>query len=115
MVRKASENREQQILDAAIKIFSEKGYNAATTSEISKEAGIAEGTLFRYFKNKKTLLAKIVILSSKTIGKNIIARRLGKLIEKNKDKDLKEILKLIMLDRIDLLEKNKELFQNCVY
>lgn len=111
MVRKASENREQQILDAAIKIFSEKGYNAATTSEISKEAGIAEGTLFRYFKNKKTLLAKIVILSSKTIGKNIIARRLGKLIEKNKDKDLKEILKLIMLDRIDLLEKNKELFK----
>ncbi|MFL0252205.1 TetR/AcrR family transcriptional regulator [Clostridium neuense] len=111
MVRKAAENREQEILDAAIRIFSEKGYNAATTSEISREAGIAEGTLFRYFKNKKALLAKIVILSSKTIGKNIIAKRLGKLIEKNKDKDLREIVKIIMLDRIDLLEKNKELFK----
>lgn len=111
MVRKAAENREQEILDAAIKIFSEKGYNAATTNEISREAGIAEGTLFRYFKSKKALLAKIVILSSKTIGRNIITKRLGKLIEKNKDKNLREILKIIMLDRIDLLEKNKELFK----
>lgn len=111
MVRKAAENREQEILDAAIRIFSEKGYNAATTSEISREAGIAEGTLFRYFKNKKALLAKIVILSSKTIGKNIITKRLGKILEKNKDKDLKEILKIVILDRINLLEKNKEIFK----
>lgn len=111
MVRKAAENREQEILDAAIRIFSEKGYNAATTSEISKEAGIAEGTLFRYFKNKKALLARIVMISSKTIGQNVITKRLGKLIEKNKDKDIKEILKLIILDRIDLLEKNKELYK----
>ncbi|WP_234117202.1 TetR/AcrR family transcriptional regulator [Clostridium hydrogenum] len=111
MVRKAAENREQEILDAAIKIFSEKGYNAATTSEISREAGIAEGTLFRYFKNKKALLAKIVILSSKTIGKNIITKRIGKILEESKDKELKEVLKLIILDRIDLLEKNKEIFK----
>lgn len=111
MVRKAAENREQEILDAAIRIFSEKGYNAATTSEISREAGIAEGTLFRYFKNKKALLSRIVLISSKTIGQNVITKRLGKLIEKNKDKDIKEILKLIILDRIDLLEKNKELYK----
>lgn len=111
MVRKAAENREQEILDAAIKVFSEKGYNAATTSEISREAGIAEGTLFRYFKNKKALIKRIVLISSKTIGQNVITKRLGKLIEKNKDKDFKEILKLIILDRIDLLEKNKELYK----
>ena len=111
MVRKAAENREQEILDAAIKVFSEKGYNAATTSEISREAGIAEGTLFRYFKNKKALIKRIVLISSKTIGQNVITKRLGELIEKNKDKDFKEILKLIILDRIDLLEKNKELYK----
>lgn len=111
MVRKAAENREQEILDAAIRIFSEKGYNATTTSEISREAGIAEGTLFRYFKNKKALLSKIVMLSSKIIGRNLITKRLGKLIEENKDKDFKEILKLVILDRIDLLEKNKELYK----
>ncbi|PJI08731.1 MULTISPECIES: TetR/AcrR family transcriptional regulator [Clostridium] len=111
MARKAAEDREKDIMEAAIKIFSEKGYNAATTSEISKEAGIAEGTLFRYFKNKKALLAKIIMFSSKVIGKSIITDRLNKIIEKNKDKDIKEILKLIILDRIDLLEKNKKIFK----
>ncbi|MCR3761668.1 TetR/AcrR family transcriptional regulator [Clostridium felsineum] len=111
MARKSPEDREREIMEAAIKIFSEKGYNAATTSEISKEAGIAEGTIFRYFKNKKALLARIIIFSSKLIGKNLITNRLEKLIKNNKDKNLKEVLKLIMLDRIDLLEKNKEIFK----
>lgn len=111
MARKAAEDREKDIMEAAIKIFSEKGYNAATTSEISKEAGIAEGTLFRYFKNKKALLTKIIMFSSKVIGKSIITDRLNKIIEENKDKGIKEILKLIILDRIDLLEKNKKIFK----
>lgn len=111
MARKAAEDREKDIMEAAIKIFSEKGYNAATTSEISKEAGIAEGTLFRYFKNKKALLAKVIMFSSKIIGKSIITNRVTKILERNKDKDIKEILKLVILDRIDLLEKNKKLFK----
>lgn len=46
-------NRKEAVLKAAVKIFSEKGYSAATTSEIAKEAGVAEGTIFRYFKTKK--------------------------------------------------------------
>ncbi len=48
--------KEQRILEAAIAVFSEKGFSAATTSEIAKNAGVAEGTIFRYFKTKKDIL-----------------------------------------------------------
>lgn len=41
------------ILHAAIEVFSEKGYAAAATSEIAQKAGVAEGTIFRYYKTKK--------------------------------------------------------------
>jgi AcrR family transcriptional regulator len=47
------------ILDAAIEIFSDKGFSAASTSEIAQKAGVAEGTIFRYYKTKKDLLLSI--------------------------------------------------------
>jgi len=43
------------ILDASIKVFSEKGYLSATTLEISKVAGVSEMTLFRQFQTKNNL------------------------------------------------------------
>ena len=43
--------RQWDILDAATKIFAEKDYAGSRTSDIAKEANIAEGTIFRYFKN----------------------------------------------------------------
>jgi AcrR family transcriptional regulator len=48
-----------QILEAAIEIFSEKGYSATSTSEIAQRAGVAEGTIFRHYKTKKDLLLSI--------------------------------------------------------
>jgi len=40
--------RQWDILDAATKIFAEKGYAGSRTSDIAKEANVAEGTIFRY-------------------------------------------------------------------
>lgn len=48
-------NRHEKILDVAIRLFNLKGYNAATTSEIAKKAGISEPTLYTHFENKKDL------------------------------------------------------------
>lgn len=48
------------ILEAAIEIFSDKGFSAASTSEIAQKAGVAEGTIFRYYKTKKDLLLSII-------------------------------------------------------
>jgi AcrR family transcriptional regulator len=56
MARPKSENKRNAILDAATRIFAERGLAAAPTSEISKGAGVADGTLFTYFKTKDDLI-----------------------------------------------------------
>jgi TetR/AcrR family transcriptional regulator, fatty acid metabolism regulator protein len=48
--------RRTQILEAATRIFAKKGYHRATTKDIAREAEIAEGTIYLYFKNKSELL-----------------------------------------------------------
>src|SRR5579863_1176471 len=49
------ERTKERILEAALQLFREKGLEGTTTKEISKKAGIAEGTLFNYFKTKEDL------------------------------------------------------------
>jgi len=56
MARPKSEDKRRAILDAALRIFSERGIADAPTSAISKAAGVAEGTLFTYFKTKNDLM-----------------------------------------------------------
>ena len=56
MARPKSEDKRNAILDAATRLFAERGLTAAPTSEISKQAGVAEGTLFTYFKTKDDLI-----------------------------------------------------------
>ncbi|MDO3410575.1 TetR/AcrR family transcriptional regulator [Saccharibacillus sp. CPCC 101409] len=51
--------KQARILEAAIDIFAEKGFAVASTSEIAQKAGVAEGTIFRYYKTKKELLLAI--------------------------------------------------------
>jgi AcrR family transcriptional regulator len=56
VARPKSEDKRNAILDAATALFSERGLAAAPTSEISKRAGVAEGTLFTYFATKDDLI-----------------------------------------------------------
>jgi AcrR family transcriptional regulator len=56
MARPRSEGKRNAILDAATRLFAERGLTAAPTSKISKLAGVAEGTLFTYFKTKDDLI-----------------------------------------------------------
>jgi AcrR family transcriptional regulator len=46
----------ERIINAALKLFDEKGYDAATVAEIAAAAGVARGTFFNYFKTKDDLL-----------------------------------------------------------
>ena len=48
-----------RILEAAIAVFAEKGFNTARVSDIAKEAGVADGTIYLYFKGKEDLLLQI--------------------------------------------------------
>jgi AcrR family transcriptional regulator len=56
VARPKSEDKRNAILDAATRLFAERGLAAAPTSEISSLAGVAEGTLFTYFGTKDELI-----------------------------------------------------------
>jgi TetR/AcrR family transcriptional regulator, fatty acid metabolism regulator protein len=49
----------QLILDAALKVIAESGYHNAQVSRIAKEAGVADGTIYLYFKNKEDILISV--------------------------------------------------------
>lgn len=49
------EARRQSILDAATRVFAQKGIASATMAEIASEAGISPGAIYRYFENKEDL------------------------------------------------------------
>ena len=47
------------ITDAAIAVFAEKGYRSARVADVAKIAGVADGTIYLYFKNKEDLLLSV--------------------------------------------------------
>lgn len=51
--------RKQQIIQAAVEVFGKSTYQNANISEIARTAGIAEGTIYQYFKNKQDLFFSI--------------------------------------------------------
>jgi len=53
------ERRRQQIIVAAKRVFSEKGFNKSTMEDIASEAELSPGTLYLYFKNKEELYASL--------------------------------------------------------
>lgn len=57
--RRAPRDKHVLILDAAIKVFAQKGYHGSRVSDIALEAGIAYGLVYHYFKNKEEILDTI--------------------------------------------------------
>jgi len=54
--------KQTNILQAALQLFAEEGYNATATSKIARKAGVSEGLIFRHFGNKEGLLNAIMEL-----------------------------------------------------
>ena len=52
--------RKEAILEAAARLFAEKGYNEASMSELAHITGVAQGTIFYHFKNKEELFLTIL-------------------------------------------------------
>jgi AcrR family transcriptional regulator len=58
--RMAGEERRQQILEVAMRLFSERGFRGTTTKEIAHAAGVSEAMVFRHFATKEELYAAIL-------------------------------------------------------
>lgn len=58
--RRPRAERQAEILESARRVFSEKGYGAATVAEIAAGAGVVEGTVYSYFESKRSLLIAVM-------------------------------------------------------
>ena len=58
-VKEKDRGKHDQIIEAAVKVFAKKGFYNAKVSEIAREAGVADGTIYLYFKNKDDILISL--------------------------------------------------------
>ena len=96
------EARRNQILDAAAKIFAEKGFHRATTKEIAQTAGVSEGTIYNYFANKGDLVIGIITRLAKF-------DQLDSEFAQAFQSDARGLLTAIFRDRTGRIEQNMEM------
>ena len=58
--RLSAEKRERQLSQAALRVFSERGFSGATTREIASAAGVSEAVIFQHFDSKEELYTSIL-------------------------------------------------------
>ena len=83
------ERRRQQIIVAAKRVFSEKGYSKSTMEDIAREAELSPGTLYLYFKNKDELYASLSL--------RILQYLNIRLEDVKKEKDIEPRLKIVAI------------------
>ncbi|MDQ0196235.1 TetR/AcrR family transcriptional regulator [Paenibacillus wynnii] len=93
------------ILQAAIEVFSDKGYSAAATSEIAQKAGVAEGTIFRYYKTKKDLLLSIVGPTMSRMIAPFVLRNFNGVLDLPFD-SYEDFLRAFIVNRLEFARKN---------
>lgn len=59
MARAKAADKRRRILDAAVHVFARKGYFAARVSDVAKKAGVADGTIYLYFRGKEDILVRL--------------------------------------------------------
>lgn len=74
-MKKQVKDKRTAIMEAALKLFTERGFHGTSTAQISKEAGVATGTLFNYFPTKEDLINSLYFevkgRLSRSMGKGI--------------------------------------------
>jgi AcrR family transcriptional regulator len=90
------EAAKSRIVQAATKVFSEKGYNDSSMDDIAKEVGVTKATLYSYFKSKKDLL-KIISISANQALRDVLHTSF-------KSGDYKEALEEIYNMKSDMLK-----------
>lgn len=92
----------KQIVDAAVIVIAENGYHQAQVSKIAKQAGVADGTIYLYFKNKEDIL--ISVFQDKM---GLFVSKLGAIVEQ--EATASDKLKLMIQSHFELLANDLHL------
>ncbi|HDR7517700.1 helix-turn-helix domain-containing protein [Bacillus mobilis] len=98
--------RQMRILEAAVDMFGEKGYAATSTSEIAKRAGVAEGTIFRYYKTKKDLLLAVVMPTLTKFAAPFFVQAFAKEIFKSEYESYEGLLRVVIHNRFEFAKNH---------
>lgn len=91
-----------QIIDAAVEVIAENGYHQSQVSKIAKQAGVADGTIYLYFKNKEDILISLF--------KEKMGQFIERMEEEIKEKQTaKEKLALVITKHFSLLADDRHL------
>ncbi|ULT55894.1 TetR family transcriptional regulator [Neobacillus drentensis] len=114
---KKSKPKYMQIIDAAVIVIAENGYHQAQVSKIAKQAGVADGTIYLYFKNKEDILISLFEekmgefvekIEEKIAGKVTAEEKLLMMIETHFQL-LSEDHHMAIVTQLELRQSNKEL------
>ncbi|MGH9196320.1 MAG: TetR/AcrR family transcriptional regulator, partial [Acidimicrobiia bacterium] len=109
-VKPASE-RKKEIMDAAVALFAEKGFNETTVGDIAAEAGVATGTVYLYFPSKDHILVALhQRMGEAMLGH--ITEVVGDLFERRsagEEVDYKQGVNLVIDASVRLLRDNLDL------
>ena len=96
-----SEDKHQKIIKAALKVFAKKGFYNSRVSEIAKEAEVADGTIYLYFKNKDDILISVF----ETEMKKMISNMKKELSECH---DTIEKIRIYAFQHLNMITENQE-------
>ncbi|UXH44178.1 TetR family transcriptional regulator [Rossellomorea vietnamensis] len=114
---KRNKPKYMQIIDAAVIVIAENGYHQAQVSKIAKQAGVADGTIYLYFKNKEDILIslfkeKMVLFVEKIeeviAGKQTVSEKLLVMIE-NHCRILSDDHHLAIVTQLEIRQSNKDI------
>lgn len=86
----AAEDRRQQILEVAVRLFSQKGFRGTTTKEIALAAGVNEAIIFRHFATKSDLYAAIIDQKAGSENVKALQTAIGEAMERGDDRQVFE-------------------------
>jgi len=97
--RRRAEARPDEVLDAALEMFLEKGFAAAKVEDVAKRAGISKGLVYLYFPSKDALLEAIVHRAISPVADSALAQLAG--IEGDPRTALKLVIGGLMASMLD--------------
>ena len=102
MARRRSDDKRSRILQAAVKVFARRGYFASRVADVARRAGVADGTIYLYFRNKEDIL---VSLFDEVMSEHLEGKR--RLVEPGAGAPAR--LRAIAERHLGLLGRNREL------
>jgi len=107
---KKTTHKQQKIVEAAIKLFAEKGYANTSTSEIAQIAEVAEGTIFRHYGTKNNLLLSVILPFFKDLIPKL-AEELFSGLMADQFLSFEDFLRALIKDRIEFIKANQGIMQ----